>query len=145
MAERFHSDPLELPDRGHRISRVDLVVYGIDPRGGSYEGRVFIGKKPPAGAGADHGSYAGSFYVFGHGECWGDEGHCEVPSGRDPFDLRLPHHLEPHLAIVTVTDHIRGLIEAGGERAPVTVAAHAADGTPVDALTFTKLRLLTYA
>jgi hypothetical protein len=145
MAERFHSDPLELPDPEHRISRVDLVVYDIDPGGGSYEGRVFIGKKPPAGAGTDHDSYAGSFYVFGHGDCWGEEGHCDVPTERDAFDLRLPHHLEPHLAIVTVTDHILGLIEAGGEKAPVTVAAHAADGTAVDALTFSKLRLLTYA
>jgi hypothetical protein len=145
MVERFHSDPLELPSPEHRISRVDLVVYGIDPSGESYEGRIFIGKKPPAGAGADHPSYAGSFYVFGHGECWGEEGHCEVPTERDPFDLRLPHHLEPQAAIVTVSDHIRGLIEAGTTEAPVTVAAHAADGTSLKALAFTKLRLLTYA
>ena len=71
----------------------------IDPGRGSYEGRVFIGKKPPAGAGYDHDSYAGSFYVFGHGDCWGEEGHCDVPPTRDPFDLRLPHHLEPHVAM----------------------------------------------
>ncbi|HJZ36489.1 MAG TPA: hypothetical protein VJ204_09485 [Solirubrobacterales bacterium] len=145
MAERFQSDPLELPAPEHRITRVDLVVYDIDPGRGSYEGRVFIGKKPPAGAGPDHDSYAGSFYVFGHGDCWGEEGHCDVPPARDPFDLRLPHHLEPHVAIVTVTDHIRGLIEAGTTAAPVTVAAHAADGSAVETLAFTKLRLLTYA
>ncbi len=144
MVERFHSKPLELPDPEHRISRVDLVVYGVDRAGESYEGRVFIGRKPPAGAAADHPSYAGSFFVFGHGECWGEEGHCEVPTERDPFDLRLPHHLEPDVAIVTVTDHVRELI---GEiaKAPVTVAAHAADGRPVKALSFTRLRLLTYA
>jgi hypothetical protein len=145
MVERFHTDPLELPDPGHRISRVDLVVYGIDPSGESYEGRTFIGKKPPAGADRTHSSYAGTFYVFGHGECWGEEGHCEVPTEHDPFDLRLPHHLEPHVAIVTVTDHIRRLIEDGTTEAPVTVAAHAADGTSLKALAFTKLRLLTYA
>jgi tyrosinase len=145
MVERFHSDPLELPDPEHRISRVDLVVYGIDPSGESYEGRVFIGKKPTAGAGPDHPSYAGSFYVFGHGECWGDEGHCDVPTERDTFDLRLPHHLEPQVAIVTVTDHIRRLIGEGEGKAPVTVSAHTADGSAVETLAFTKLRLLTYA
>jgi hypothetical protein len=145
MVERFHAKRLELPDPGHRICRVDLVLYGIDPGGESYEGRIFIGRKPPAGAGPDHPSYAGSFYVFGHGECWGEEGHCDVPTERDEFDLRLPHHLEPHLAIVTVTDHIRELIDAGDTEAAVTVAAHTADGTAVKALAFTKLRLLTYA
>jgi tyrosinase len=145
MVERFHTDPVELPDPGHRISRVDLVVYGIDPSGESYEGRIFIGKKPPAGAGPDHPSYAGSFYVFGHGECWGEEGHCEVPTERDAFDLRLPHHLEPQVAIVTVTDHIVRLIGERTEKAPVTVAAYDADGSPVGTLAFSKLRLLTYA
>jgi hypothetical protein len=144
MVERFHTDPLELPDPGHRISRVDLVVYGIDPSGESYEGRIFIGRKPPAGADRAHSSYAGSFYVFGHGECWGEEGHCEVPTEHDPFDLRLPHHLEPHVAIVTVTDHIRELSVGGTSKAPVTVTSHDADGNTVKALTFTKLRLLTY-
>ena len=145
MVERFQSKPLELPEPDRPISRIDLVVYDIDHSGESYEGRVFIGKKPPAKAAVDHASYAGSFYVFGHGQCSGEEGHCEVPTSRDAFDRRLPHHLEPHLAIVTVTDHIRGLIEGGATKAPVTVAAHAADGTPLKALAFSKLRLLTYA
>ncbi|HEY5332656.1 MAG TPA: hypothetical protein VIJ21_03850, partial [Solirubrobacterales bacterium] len=125
--------------------RVDLVLYEVDHSGESYEGRIFVGKKPSAGAMADHPSYAGSFYVFGHGTCSGEAGHCDVPSSRDPFDLRLPHHLEPHLAIVTVTDHIRGLIKAGTTEAPVTVTAHAADGAPLKTLAFSRIRLLTYA
>jgi hypothetical protein len=145
MVERFHSKPLELPEPDRPISRVDLVVYDIDHSGESYEGRVFIGKKPPAGAEVDYRSYAGSFYVFGHGSCQGEAGHCEVPTDRDEFDLRLPHHLEPHLAILTVTDHVQGLIEAGATAAPVTVAAHDAAGAPLKALAFTRMRLLTYA
>lgn len=145
MVERFHSKPLELPDPERPISRIDLVLYDVDHSGDSYEGRVFIGKKPSVGAETDHPSYAGSFFVFGHGRCQGEAGHCDVPSARDPFDLRLPHHLEPHVAILTVTDHIRGLIEAGTTEAPVTVAAHAADGAALKALAFTRMRLLTYA
>lgn len=146
MVSRFRSQALELPSPEHRISRIDLVLYGVDHSGDSYEGRVFIGgKKPRPGAGAEHPSYAGSFYVFGHGSCQGEEGHCELPDERDPFDLRLPHHLEPHVAILTVTDAVRALTDAGGEKAAVTVAAHDADGEPIEALAFTKLRLLTYA
>jgi hypothetical protein len=145
MVERFHSKPLELPDPERPISRVDLVFYEVDHSRESYEGRVFIGKKPAAAAAADHPSYAGSFYVFGHGSCQGEAGHCDLPASRDLFDLRLPHHLEPHLAIVTVTEHINELIGAGTTEAPVTVAAHAADGTALRALAFTRMRLLTYA
>jgi len=146
MVERFRSKALELPDPTRAISRIDLVLYGVDHSGASYEGRVFIGgRKAAPGAGADHPSYAGSFYVFGHGRCQGEEGHCEVPAERDLFDFRLPHHLEPHVAILTVTDAVRALIDGGEEKAAVTVAAHDGDGEPVKALAFSKLRLITYA
>lgn len=145
MVDRFRSKQLELPEAGRPISRVDLILYEVDHSGESYEGRVFIGGNPKAGAGAEHTAYAGSFYVFGHGSCQGEAGHCEVPSERDPFDLRLPHHLEPHLVILTVTDAVGALIAAGKERAAVTVSAHGTEGEPVEALAFTKLRLLTYA
>jgi hypothetical protein len=145
MVKRFASKPLELPDGSRPIDRIDLVLYDVDHSGESYEGRVFIGKKPSLHADADHPSYAGSFYVFGHGNCQGEEGHCEVPAQRDPFDLRLPHHLEPHTAILTVTEHVQGLIEGGAKEARVTVAAHTADGSPVPALAFNRMRLLTYA
>lgn len=145
MVERFKSKPLELPDPSRPISRIDLALYRVDHSGESYEGRVFIGRKAPAGGDVDHPSYAGSFYVFGHGSCQGDPGHCDVPAERDPFDLRLPHHLEPHTAVLTVTEHVRQLIEGGLTEAPVTVSAHAADGSAVRALAFTRMRLLTYA
>jgi hypothetical protein len=146
VVSRFRTPALELPDPGHRISRIDLVFYEVDHSGPSYEGRVFVGgKKPAPGAGTEHPSYVGSFNVFGHGRCQGEEGHCEIPSERDAFDLRLPHHLEPHVAILTVTDAVRALIDTGKDKAVVTVAAHDGDGEPIEALAFTRLRLITYA
>jgi hypothetical protein len=145
MVERFKSKALELPDPSRPISRIDLVLYRVDHSGDSYEGRVFIGRKAPAAGDVDHPSYAGSFYVFGHGSCQGDPGHCDVPEERDPFDLRLPHHLEPHTAVLTVTEHVKRLIEGGLTAAPVTVSAHAGDGSAVRALAFARMRLLTYA
>lgn len=146
MVERFRSKALELPDSEHELDRVDLVFYGVDHSSATYEARIFIGA--PSGlkrdAAADHPAYAGSFFVFGHDRCYGEEGHCEVPESRDPFDLRLPHHLEPEAEIVTVTDAIRRLTEGGKRKAPVDVIACGPDGDPVKALAFERLRLLTY-
>ena len=66
--------------------RADLVFSGVDHSQTSYEVRVFL-NNPTADAStprtAEHG-YAGRFVVFGHGGCFGDEGHCEVPASRGP-------------------------------------------------------------
>jgi hypothetical protein len=147
VVDRFHSRPLELPAAGHEFERADLVFYGVDHSGPTYEGRIFIGAKRGLkhGAGVDDPAYAGSFYVFGHTGCYGDEGHCEVPAERDPFDFRLPHHLEPGAQIVTVTERIRKLVAAGRPEAKVTVFAHGPDGKALKTLDFKRLRLLTYA
>lgn len=146
MVERFRSKALELPDPEHRIDRVDLAFYDVDHSSATYEARVFIGAPRDLGrdAGADHPAYAGSFFVFGHDRCYGEEGHCEVPVDRDTFDLRLPHHLEPEPELVTVTDAVRRLAEGGKRKAPVDVIACGPDGAPVKALAFDRLRLLTY-
>jgi hypothetical protein len=147
VVDRFHSKPLELPRPGHAFQRADLVFYGVDHSGPTFEGRIFIGAKRGLkhGAGVDHPAYAGSFYVFGHGTCHGEEGHCDLPGERDPFDLRLPHHLEPGTQIVTVTEAIERLLAARKKTARVSVFAHAADGKALKALDFTRLRLITYA
>src|SRR5215217_7560486 len=77
------------PEEG-RFTRADLVFSGVDHSETSYEVRVFL-NNPTADAstprGAEHG-YAGRFVVFGHGGCFGDEGHCEDPSQeqRGPTD-----------------------------------------------------------
>ncbi len=146
MADRFHSKPLELPSPEHRLDRVDLAFYGVDHSSATYEARIFLGA--PRGlardAGVEHPTYAGSFYIFGHDRCYGEEGHCEVPEGRDPFDLRLPHHLEPTTEIVTVTAAVERLLAAGKGKASVDVLARSPEGDPIDVLDFTRLRLLTY-
>lgn len=71
--------------------RADLAFHGVNHARASFEARLFL-NYPEAGPDTptdDHHGYAGSFFVFGHGGCAGDEGHCDVPSGpRRPFDLR---------------------------------------------------------
>jgi hypothetical protein len=147
VVDRFHSRALELPVPGHGFQRADLIFYGVDHSGPTYEARIFLGAKRGIkhGAGVDHPAYAGSFYVFGHGKCHGDKGHCDVPSERDPFDLRLPHHLEPATPIVTVTESVARLVAEKKAKAAVDVFVHGPDGKALKALDFSRLRLVTYA
>lgn len=146
MVERFSTHAIELPPSERPFSRADLIFYGLDHSGPSFEAQVFL---DPRGvgreAGAEHRAYVGSFFVFGHGGCFGDVGHCDIPSQRDPFDLRPPHQLEPATRIVTVTDALRALLERQVEAAKVTVIARTAGTKPADVLAFETVRLATYA
>lgn len=146
MVDRYLSKPLELPQPGQEFKRADLVFYDVDHSGPTFEGRIFIGRGGlKHGVGVDHPAYAGSLYIFGHGSCHGDPGHCDLPEDRDPFDYRLPHHLEPSAHAVTVTDSIKRLVAEKKSEAKVAVFTHAPTGEPLKALDFTHLRLLTYA
>jgi tyrosinase len=82
----------------------------VDHSKASYEGRIFL-NNPQAGIDtpkSPEAGYAGSFYIFGHGGCAGDAGHCDVPSGpARPFDLRPEHQLAPVTQRVIVTDAVR--------------------------------------
>jgi tyrosinase len=150
VVSRFTSRGLELPERDvlperPEDFRADLLFYGLDHSGPSFEGRVFFDvKEVDAGAGQDHPAYVGSFFIFGHGGCFGDRGHCDVPRERDAFDLRPPHQLEPATRVVTVTQPIQRLVEAGRKRVVVAVVAIAADGADDRVLTFDTVRLATY-
>lgn len=148
------SDPLELPglEDVEELGRADLVFYGVDHSGPSYEARVFV-NNPKADATTErvleHG-YAGSFTVFGHNGCFGDEGHC-LPDQRerDEFDLRAPHPLRPLTMTVIATEAIRrAFVEPAVSELTVTVVIVIPDdgfpkagGSPTR---FDYVRLLTY-
>lgn len=128
--------------------RADLKFLRVDHSGESYEARIFFGAPDatPATPLALEAGYAGSFYVFGHGPCFGDEGHCKVPPGPiHPFDYRPPHELNPKPMTVTVTAALQALIEAGGTEVDVTVVpTNAHDEEVGDILFFERLSLVTY-
>jgi hypothetical protein len=146
MVDRFTSKAIELPPAEHPFARADLLFYGLDHSGASYEAQIFL---DPRGVGrnadAEHRAYVGSFYILGHGGCFGDVGHCDIPSEHDAFDLRPAHPLEPALRILTVTDAVRNLLERGIKEAKVTVAAHTSGRAANDVLTFETIRLASYA
>jgi hypothetical protein len=146
MADRFTSSPIELPPAARPFARADLIFYDVDHSGPSFEARVFMDQRGVShGADSTHRAYVGSFFIFGHNGCFGDVGHCDIPTERDPFDLRPAHQLEPALRVLTVTDAVRGLIERDLDAAKVTVTAHTARNASDDVLAFDTVRLATYA
>jgi hypothetical protein len=146
MVDRFTSAPIELPESAGEFARADLIFLGVDHSGASFEARLFL-DAPEADRAwpRDHPDCCGSFFIFGHGGCFGDVGHCDVPPERDAFDLRPPHPLLPAIRVVTVTEAIRRRLAAGAAAVTVTVVAHAADGRPDDVLAFDTVRLAFYA
>jgi len=146
VVERFTTDPIELPPAERPFARSDLIFYGLDHSGPSFEARVFIGPRGVGGAAdASHRAYVGRFFIFGHGGCFGEVGHCDIPSDPDPFDLRPSHQLEPATRILTVTEPLRELLERGVEAAKVTVVAQSEGRASNDVLAFERVRLATYA
>jgi tyrosinase len=150
MVDRYVSGPIELAPAAATgdYARADLIFDDVDHSLASYEGRVYI-NAPDAtlSAGRDHPAYAGSFHIFGHGGCFGDVGHCDVPAGpRDPFDLRSPHQLSPVTKVVIVTDALKRVISSAADTSSVqvTVVVAAAGKPSNEYLEFSRLRLLTY-
>jgi hypothetical protein len=152
MAQPYVSDPLDRPEpTDSDYWRIDLIIDDVDHSGASYEGRVYIDnadatEETPRQA---EEGYAGSFYVFGHAGCFGDVGHCDVPSApRDPYDLRPPHQLVPHTKILPVTEAVR---RGTGESVTVTIVPVVRDygdlpvvTDPDRPLKFSSLRLVSY-
>jgi hypothetical protein len=116
---------------GHRVNHIDLELDGVYHGEASFEGRVFLNN---SSATADtrripETGYAGSFYVFGHGGCLGDPGHCEVNDhNREPLDLRSGHPLTPMKVRVDVTKTLQAIANTRPEVSvtivPVITAAN---------------------
>jgi tyrosinase len=106
------------------FTRADVVFTGVDHSGCSYEVRLFLNNLEADGNTArdDAARYAGRFQVFGHGGCFGDAGHCDVPArSTDPTDMRPAHPLTPLTTFVTVTAALQRLLAAGEALDTVTL------------------------
>jgi tyrosinase len=121
ILSKVSSPEIALERLGREFTRADIEFEGLDHSGSTYEGRVFVNNLA-ADAGTDPSAdngYAGSYYIFGHGGCYGDEGHCDVVP-RSPYDPRPPHGLWPTRKVVVATDAVKRAV-AAGESLTVTV------------------------
>jgi hypothetical protein len=133
----------------HRYVRADLELRGVRHTGASVEVRIFINnrKATRATAKTDANGYAGSAWVFGHGRCYGDPGHCHVPAAYRAEDRRRGHPLTPIDLHVDVYRALRAAVEKS-ERlwvtlVPVVQAANSACELE-DVLQFDSLALVTH-
>lgn len=135
---------LELPAAQEPFSRADITFYGIGHRGPSFRVHVFF-NTPGATAETPHTheyGYVGSFAVFGHGDCFGDAGHCDVRSAVTPFDRRPPHQLIPTTRVLVATDAVRQYAGAGFRTVRVSAVPEVRPSTLDDADTHgTALRM----
>ena len=145
MTQTWTSSPLQIAvDPQAPWSAAELTFLGIEHDGPSYTVRVFL---DPADHPQEHRDDADEepaarFTVFGHGNCWGDEGHCEVPRERvSPFDYRHPHPLTPYDVELDVTAALRGSDSA---RVVVTALATSVDPDVPEPLRFRSLALATF-
>lgn len=138
--QRWTSDPLAVPrDAAAPFFHADLEFEDVAHDGASFVVRLYL-NEPDVSDDAPPGP-AGHFTVFGHGDCWGDAGHCDVPALVRPFDR--PHPLTPINVSVDVTDALGALPEA--EEVTVTALVQSLDAASgAEPLRFKRLTLLTY-
>ncbi|MBV8829070.1 MAG: tyrosinase family protein [Acidobacteriaceae bacterium] len=121
---RFVSRPLDIPDAvraGFQQAEVRLHRVPQLPR--SCFVRVFL-NLPFANAKTplNDEHYGGYLAIFGHGECYGGPGHCDLPPSRPrPFDLRGRHHNTPRNHRINVTACARRLLEQGAKSLTITL------------------------
>lgn len=106
------------------FSRADLHFRGVDHASLSYEVRVYFNNASACAATprvADQG-YAGRIVVFGHGNCFGDPGHCDVPDD-PPYDApgAQQHPMAPKDRAITVTAALRRVLDGQGSGGLKTV------------------------
>ena len=91
------------------MQRVDLEFYGVNHFRPSYVARIYFNDNEVDAdtATEERAGYAGSFAIFGHEQCFGDEGHCEVHPHSRRFDDRPSHPLTRGFTRVVVTDAMR--------------------------------------
>ncbi len=125
---RFVSKALELPQSVRAAFRqAEVRLHRVPQLPRSCFVRVFL-NLPDANASVpltdEH--YAGYVAIFGHGDCYGGPGHCEVPA-RQQYDLRPRNHNTPRNHRVNVTKCARRLIDAGATSFQITLVVIGAD------------------
>jgi hypothetical protein len=145
--DRYVSGPIDSPEGRDVYQRVDLIFEGVDHSGESFEARIFFDNPGADETTAldDQNGYAGSFVIFGHGGCAGDQGHCDLPENPDDVDdLRFPHPLHPADKPVIVTEALR---RVEGDTFTITVVpVLPGEDAPrrADVLFFEGIDVLTY-
>lgn len=95
--------------------KVVLILHKVIPPKRSFALRVFL-NLPNAHEGTavkDNDHFAGQISFFGHGDCIGGPGHCDMPGEREKFDMRPLRHNRPGNHRIDITQAVQRLKAKG--------------------------------
>jgi tyrosinase len=127
---RFVSKSIDVPKPVQKsFQRAEIRLHRVPQLPRSCFIRVFL-NLPDANASTPitHKNYAGYLAIFGHAECIGGPGHCDLPPGRPrPYDQRPRHHNMPRNHRINVTETARRLLGAKATSLQITLVVIGAD------------------
>jgi tyrosinase len=127
---RFVSQPISIPEpvRGS-FRQAEVRLHSVPQLPRSCFIRVFL-NLPDADASTsiEDAHYAGYLAIFGHADCIGGPGHCDLPPSRPrPYDQRPRHHNTPRNHRVNVTKTAKRLLDEGATSLQITLVVIGAD------------------
>jgi len=115
---RFVSRPIPIDKKAKSFRKAEIRLHWVPQLVRSCFVRAFL-NQPGADASTplqDNPSYAGYLAIFGHGECYGGPGHCDLPPPRArAYDQRPRSHNTPRNHRIDVTEAARRLLEKSDE------------------------------
>jgi tyrosinase len=115
---RFVSAPIKIDEKARNFKKAEIRMHWVPQLMRSCFVRAFL-NQPGANAATpvrENPHYAGYLAIFGHGECYGGPGHCDLPPPRSRrFDQRPRDHNTPRNHRLDITAAARRMLEKGDE------------------------------
>ena len=127
---RFISSPISIPDTVRKsFERAEVRLHRVPQLPRSCFIRVFLNLAEANGSTSiEVPHYAGYLAIFGHADCIGGPGHCDLPPSRPrQYDQRPRHHNTPRNHRVNVTKTAQRLIDEGASSLQITLVVIGAD------------------
>ena len=127
---RFVSKEIAIPDSVRSsFQRAEVRLHRVPQLPRSCFIRLFLNLADANGSTPiEDPHYAGYLAIFGHADCIGGPGHCDLPPGRPrQYDQRPRHHNTPRNHRVDVTSAARRLLGEGATTLQITLVVIGAD------------------
>jgi tyrosinase len=115
---RFVSKPIKVDKKVKSFRKAEVRLHWVPQLPRSCFVRAFV-NQPKADAATpvrDNPHYAGYLAIFGHGECYGGPGHCDLPPPRArAYDQRPRSHNTPRNHRIDVTETAKAMLAKGDE------------------------------
>jgi len=127
---RFISSPISIPETVRKsFERAEVRLHRVPQLPRSCFIRVFLNLPDANGSTSiEDPHYAGYLAIFGHADCIGGPGHCDLPPSQPRhYDQRPRHHNTPRNHRVNVTKTAKRLIDEGASSLQITLVVIGAD------------------